>query len=108
MALPKHRIDLAVLFEEDRLTDLADQLSKLVEVGFIRVRCDAQFTNSNTKFLRSFERIPLVQFLLVLFEKFDVFDQSTFDVFVEEKLGKHVEFLSEVLVGKIDLKGRIR
>ena len=45
----------------------------------------------------------MVEFIFVLLEIFDVFHQTTFDVFVEEKLREHVELLAKVLIGEVDL-----
>ena len=46
-----------VSIDQCRLTDLSDQLSKLIEIRFVRVRCHTQFANADVEFLRSFKWI---------------------------------------------------
>ena len=38
-------------------TDLTDELSELIQIGFVGVRCNAELTNTDEEFLRSFKWI---------------------------------------------------
>lgn len=52
------RIQRSIFSMDQRLlTDLSDQLSKLIEIRFVRVRRHAQFANADVEFLRSFKWI---------------------------------------------------
>lgn len=53
------------------------------------------------------ESYSLIQSIFVLFEIFDIFHQTTFDVFIEQKLREHVELLSKVLISEVHLDVQI-
>lgn len=68
-----------------RIADLRDQNAELIQIRQVPIRRNSEFPNLAIEFLRALKRIQLAEFVAMLAEETNVFEQARFDVWREKK-----------------------